>query len=140
MKGTLAMIRLLYVSVSELPPSDALDEVTSIVKSSVQRNVNQGVTGALIYTGAHFAQALEGDDRPIEHLMKRIRADARHRSILEVHRDSLTDRRFATWAMAYRGQATYVDQPIRKLLAASSGALKSQAIQHLYDLMREFVN
>jgi len=133
------MVRLLYVSVSTLSHLNAISEVAAIVETAIEKNARLGVTGALIYTGAHFAQALEGEEGPIEELMQSIRADPRHRSILEVHRDGLTDRRFATWAMAYRGQASYVDQPIEKLLTVQSEAEKSRAIARVYAIMTEFV-
>ena len=72
------MVRLLYSSVSELNSSNETDEIASIVKASIARNAQMGVTGALIYTGSHFIQALEGDEEQVEELMRSIVADSRH--------------------------------------------------------------
>ena len=132
------MIRLLYHSVSALHSSHEVDEVASIVKKSIAGNAEVGVTGALLYTGSHFAQALEGDGERIEQLLRSILADPRHSQVTVVHRDQVAERRFASWHMAYRGPATYVDRVVKELMIANCDVLSARAIPHVYELMSEF--
>ncbi len=132
------MIRLLYCSVSTLEHLHAIDEVGAIVKTSIAHNDRNDITGALIFTGEHFAQALEGEAGAVDQLMASIRADPRHRLVTEVDRDDITDRQFRNWAMAYRGPATYVDRSIEKLFSPQSAGSHARAIERIYDLMTEF--
>ena len=50
------LISLFYVSRSSLQESKAQEEVSNIVSFALSNNAGLSVTGALLYTGAHFAQ------------------------------------------------------------------------------------
>lgn len=129
------MLRLLYSSVSELNSMNEMDEIASILRTSVARNASSGVTGALIYTGSHFTQALEGDDDQVQDLMRSIAADRRHSQVTVVHRDHATERRFASWQMAYKGLHTDLNQTVSDLIF---GLDKGLAVQHMYEVMAQF--
>ena len=128
----------MYVSVSTVSPEQVECEIASIIEASVINNTRLGITGAIIFTGDHFAQALEGDEECVRGLMKSIRADPRHRAVTVVHEDRSLERRFAGWSIAYQGQASYVGRPIETLLSAEPIEAKWQATQRVYDLMTEF--
>jgi hypothetical protein len=142
------LIRLLYVSRSTLGEKQADVEVAAIVAGSVIRNLAHSISGALMFTGAHFAQALEGKAAEVDALMQDIFADGRHKMVTVVDRQPIETRRFPNWAMAYNGRASYVDNPMARLLAASGNEtvravswgnrfiLSEQA--RLYDMMSEF--
>ncbi len=132
------MLRLLYCSISLLELPSAIDEVASIVRTSAAHNASINVTGALIYTGSHFAQALEGEASHVERLMKSITADRRHRRVTVIHQDDVSTRRFSRWGMAYRGSATYVGNRIEELLRSQSDGEALRAVHGVYDLMTEF--
>lgn len=101
---------IVYSSLSLIPPAYADRELTNIVTVSVDRNGRAGVTGALLYSeGRRFAQALEGDASAVRPIMDSIRADTRHTNIVMLHDAPVAQRRFANWAMAFRGQATSID-------------------------------
>jgi hypothetical protein len=143
------LIRLLYVSRSTLVEKQADLEVAAIVARSVTRNLKKGITGALMFTGTHFAQALEGEDDEVDALMHDIYNDKRHDMVRVVDRQPIDARRFPRWGMAYNGRASYVDNPMASLLAVSAGyepahegpqsygsSLSEQA--RIYWLMSEF--
>ena len=133
----MTVVRLLYSSVSEINSANEMDEIASILKTSIARNTGMGVTGALIYTGSHFAQALEGDDERVEGLMTLIAADRRHSQVTVVHQDHVAERRFASWQMAYRGPDTDLNRTVDELVFGSDPKL---AVQHMYEVMAEFAH
>jgi hypothetical protein len=88
---------LFYVSRAAEGVSQA--EVDRILRSSQARNLERRLTGMLLFTGAYFAQVLEGEAQPLEAVMSSIVADARHRDIRVLARQPLGRRRFRKWSM-----------------------------------------
>jgi hypothetical protein len=109
---------LLYVSRSLLRLPDEAGEVDRIVAVARRENKRLGVTGALIFTRAHFAQVLEGDQGAVETLMERIRRDSRHANLTVVSAGAREERLFPQWSMAYSGGSLYVDRHIKPLLTS----------------------
>ncbi|MEA3038010.1 MAG: hypothetical protein QOE79_523 [Sphingomonadales bacterium] len=130
---------LLYVSRSLLRLPDEAGEVDRIVAVARRENARLGVTGALVFTRAHFAQVLEGDQGAVESLMARIRSDSRHDTVTLVSAGAREGRLFPHWSMAYSGGSLYVDRHIKPLLAPGPepGATDRLA-EKLVRLMREF--
>jgi hypothetical protein len=130
---------LLYVSRSLLRLPGQSGEVDRIVAVARRENARLGVTGALVFSRAHFAQVLEGDRQAVETLMARIRRDSRHDSVTVVAEGPRDGRLFPHWSMAYSGGSLYVDRHIKPLLApaAEPGATGPLA-EKLVRLMREF--
>ena len=130
---------LLYVSRSLLRLPHEGGEVDRIVAVARRENARLGVTGALVFTRAHFAQVLEGDEEAVEALMERIRNDRRHDSVTVVRKSLRDARLFPQWSMAYSGGSLYVDRHIKPLLEAppEPGATEPLA-EKLVRLMREF--
>lgn len=110
------MESILYISRSLIRPSDAAAVVGSIVATSVARNPARGLTGALLFTGTHFAQVLEGEAASIDVLYASILADPRHADLVIVTREKVTTRRFSKWSMAYFGPSVYVSRHVTRLL------------------------
>jgi len=132
------MLSLLYVSVSKLSGATALQEVEAIVTGSMVKNARQGITGALIFTGSHFAQVLEGDDERVDALMREICLDNRHSCVTVIRRWPVSVRRFESWSMAYSGGATYIGRPIEYLLEPSANTHVDE-IDRVYALMEQLV-
>jgi len=130
------LVSLLYVSQATHSLPEGEHPVEAIVRTSVPRNASLGVTGALAFTGSHFAQVLEGPAASIDELMASILADPRHRNVEIVSRTALQQRRFANWSLAYAGPSMFVDRHIRPLIEGRG----QQAVraEQLIDLMRRF--
>lgn len=129
---------LLYVSTSTLPPGTAGVEVDRIVEKAQRNNVLLNLTGALLFTGTHFAQVLEGDDADIDILLKVVMDDPRHRDVMIVDRSTVAARRFPDWRMAYSGPSKFVAKFVSRLLQSSTETEHDRASAWLKDLMREF--
>lgn len=127
---------LLYVSISALEPSREQDEIEDIIEVARRRNEELDVTGALIFTGRHFAQLLEGPGENVDALMDSIGADHRHHSLRVVRNVAAEGRRFPDWSMAYSGESRYVDKFIEPLFRDGGG--NREEVERLAGLMEEF--
>jgi hypothetical protein len=132
-------IGLLYVSVSTLRLPAEAGQVDTIVGWSQHRNVELGVTGALVFTEKRFAQYLEGPASAVDRLMASIGPDPRHREIDVVLRRPLSARRFPTWAMAYAGPSTFVAGHVSTTAHAVGEAARAKSAERLIEMMQQFV-
>ncbi|MBV9883509.1 MAG: BLUF domain-containing protein [Sphingomonadaceae bacterium] len=133
----MAFTSLLYVSVSTLTPEQEREEVDKIVGVAQRRNAELSVTGALIFTGTHFAQLLEGPVDGVDALMRSISRDPRHNSVTVVDTGEATRRLFPDWSMAYFGHSRYIDRFVGPLFASSEDRPRT-SIDRLIGLMQEF--
>lgn len=129
---------LLYISQSTIDPRHASDVVEQIVARSILVNRARGLTGALLFTGTHFAQVIEGSMAVVDALLLGIERDPRHHQIRTVERAPLASRRFATWDMAYAGPSQFVARHVTRLLGDPSPSEQSRAAAWLTELMAEF--
>lgn len=135
---SLDLFSLLYVSQSQLAASQIPDAVNEIVETSIVSNREHGITGALLFTGDHFVQVLEGSKPAIANLMAAISRDPRHDRILIMCRSPITGRRFADWSLAYCGPSRFVADHVTRLLEAPTPAHQTKASEWLEYLLREF--
>jgi len=132
------MESLLYISQSCIPPSDAAAVIGSIVATSVEQNSARGLTGALLFTGTHFAQVLEGETAFVDELMAKVLDDPRHNNLLVVTRECVAKRRFSDLSMAYFGPSQFVSRHVKRLLNDPSPVEKRRGAEWLTELLREF--
>jgi hypothetical protein len=91
------LVRLLYVSRALDPKAD--EETDSILDSSRQHNIANGITGILCYGGGIYLQAIEGGRKQVNELYGHILRDARHKDVVLLHYQEITERRFGGWTM-----------------------------------------
>lgn len=91
------LLRLHYVSraAAELAPGAVQD----LLAWSIAFNARAGITGALIATGTHFSQVLEGPASAVEPLMASIARDPRHRDVRMLYESTTAARRFDRGSM-----------------------------------------
>ncbi len=90
------LVRLLYCSRAV---DDGAAAIESILSQSRQHNPQTGITGILCYGGGIFLQAIEGGRQPVSDLFGLIQKDARHKDVLLLHFEEITERRFGGWTM-----------------------------------------
>src|SRR5689334_17743865 len=106
----MAIHALLYASRALVTAEVAEAAVADIVRFSRGRNGALDVTGALLFSGGHFAQWLEGSRESVEELMRSIVRDPRHTDIAILEAGPADARRFPDWTLAYAGRSTFVDR------------------------------
>lgn len=134
----LDLLTLVYLSRSTEQPSVANGCVEQIVATARARNPSLGLTGALLFTGEHFAQVLEGPTASIDRLMARIAKDPRHDQLMVVARQPIAERRFGQWSMAYSGPSQFVARHVTRLLTNPAPPEQGRSVNWLNDLMWEF--
>lgn len=132
------MERLLYISESRIDHLDANSFEAEVVIASRSRNVGLGLSGALLFTGTHFAQILEGPEASLDAMMHSLQADDRHENIIVIERSAIDIRRFADWQMAYYGPSQFVSRHVTRLLNSASPKEQQRASEWLTELAHEF--
>ena len=90
------LVRLLYAS-RALDAASA--EIESILAQSRQGNPGLGITGILCYGGGIFLQAIEGGRNAVSELYGHIQRDPRHKDVVLLHYEEISERRFSGWTM-----------------------------------------
>jgi hypothetical protein len=90
------LVRLLYASRAIDTRPEAIE---SILQQSRSHNPGSGVTGVLCYGGGIFLQALEGGRMTVSDLYGHIQRDIRHKDVVLLHYEEISERRFAGWTM-----------------------------------------
>ena len=90
------LVRLLYASRAVDTSPDAIE---SILHQSRDHNPSTGVTGVLCYGGGIFLQALEGGRMAINALYGHIQRDPRHKDVVLLQYEEISERRFSGWTM-----------------------------------------
>ena len=93
------MQRLLYISTSRGPITQAT--IDDILRVSRRNNAADAITGLLVAGGTRFLQVLEGSDLAVLRTFERIQRDPRHLAMVQLARQTITQRSFGNWAMGY---------------------------------------
>ena len=91
------LVRLLYASRSANPASSEVTE--AILAQSRSHNPALGITGILCYGGGIFLQAIEGGRMAVSELFGHIQHDARHKDVVLLNFEEISERRFGGWTM-----------------------------------------
>jgi hypothetical protein len=90
------LVRLLYASRAVDPQPSVIE---SILAQSRQFNPSTGITGILVYGGGIFLQAIEGGREAVSDLYGHIQKDERHKQVVLLHYEEISERRFGGWTM-----------------------------------------
>ena len=90
------LVRLLYASRTVDPRPETIE---SILAQSRQYNPTSGITGILCYGGGIFLQAIEGGRIAVSELYGHIQKDTRHKDVVLLHYEEISERRFGGWTM-----------------------------------------
>jgi hypothetical protein len=90
------LVRLLYASRAVDSSADAIE---AILTQSRHFNPTCGITGILCYGGGIFLQAIEGGRMAVSELYGHIQKDARHKDVILLHYEEISERRFGGWTM-----------------------------------------
>ncbi|MBK5207687.1 MAG: BLUF domain-containing protein [Polaromonas sp.] len=90
------LVRLLYASRAVDTSPEAIE---AILSQSRQHNPTCGITGILCYGGGIFLQAIEGGRMAINELYSHIQRDKRHKDVVLLQYEEISERRFGGWTM-----------------------------------------
>lgn len=94
------LARLLFASRATDPaPAATAQTIDAICQRAQAHNAESGITGVLVHGDGVFMQAIEGSRECVNALYAHILRDDRHRDVLLLHYEEITERRFAGWTM-----------------------------------------
>jgi len=93
------MIQLIYISTAKRLMT--ADDLQSIMLTSLIHNSKKHITGILLFDRGTFCQALEGEQRVVHELFKKIKNDPRHTNIITIFDDEIQARDFSSWSMRF---------------------------------------
>jgi hypothetical protein len=97
-----------------------------LLEKSRKNNAKLGITGMLLYKDGEFMQVLEGEEKAVRSLSKRIAEDPRHTNFIILMDRVCTQREFPDWSMGFTnldeltaqdvpGYSRFLDSPLRTL-------------------------
>ncbi len=90
------LVRLLYASRARDTECSAIDDILAECR---QHNPVTGITGILYHGGGIFLQAIEGGRMAVSDLFGHIQRDSRHKDVVLLHYEEISERRFGGWTM-----------------------------------------
>ncbi|WP_435213524.1 BLUF domain-containing protein [Luminiphilus sp. nBUS_16] len=98
----LAYVSDVLLETSQEEPAQAhLDgQLQEILATAKKNNQEKDLTGALLFSGSHFAQVLEGPEAAINERFKLISQDTRHHNVTPLLYEPAGERQFKGWSMA----------------------------------------
>ncbi|OHX13264.1 hypothetical protein BI347_06905 [Chromobacterium sphagni] len=95
----MALQHLIYVSTARKELSNA--ELETLLESCVRYNLQNDISGVLLYGPGCFIQVLEGEAAAVGETYQRILDDPRHHNLIEIIREDIEQRSFANWRMGF---------------------------------------
>ena len=94
-----AVFHLVYIS--EAVADISYTDIRDILDVSRRRNLEDGITGLLIFRDGYFLQLLEGEEKKVRATLGRILQDERNYSLRLLIETQGDERLYANWAMAF---------------------------------------
>lgn len=77
------------------------NELLEILRTSRKNNVENNLTGMLLYKEGNFLQILEGEEPDVKFIFEKIKKDPRHTDIIIIFEGVSEAREFGNWQMAF---------------------------------------
>lgn len=86
--------------------SSAVDEISHekidhLLTKARERNLEHNLSGLLLFIRGNFMQYLEGPSDALDLVYKIIKADTKHKNLIELMHRPIQSRDFSSWSMAY---------------------------------------
>ncbi len=76
------------------------DDLQHVLVGARRRNVEEGITGVLLYADGYFLQYLEGPKAGMNKVYSLIKMHPLHYGLIDLVREPIVTREFAEWSMA----------------------------------------
>jgi hypothetical protein len=93
------LLSIVYSSTSAHPFKD--EELNALLALSRENNARARLTGVLLYRSGRFLQVIEGPADILRERMSIIAADPRHLDVHILLQETIDERQFPDWTMAY---------------------------------------
>ena len=137
----MSLYQIVYCSKNQIAGAskDVESEIRSILAKSRENNQKAGISGALLFSGATFAQVLEGPLAAVEEIFEIIQCDARHSDVVMLRNTVTEDRIFSDWSMAYADPAVVHGVPRAEIGLDAAFANPAASAPLIVDLLKQLV-
>lgn len=91
--------KLIYASSATRAMSES--DLTELLTQARSNNLENNLTGLLLYCNQSFLQVLEGEPEILDALYARIETDPRHKKLRLLARSPTNTRKFGAWSMGF---------------------------------------
>lgn len=135
------LFQIAYISESVLSeePDEAAQSLQYIAERSHRWNSEHHITGALLFSGSHFGQIIEGPSSEVIDLYASICADPRHAGINQLSAQPIPHRDFADWSTALLDVGSAHVLGLREIHANVDTLYATQHGISLVNLMQEWL-
>ncbi len=127
-----------YVSNSLIPKENFKRDVENIARSSSENNMAQNITGILFFKNGEFLQIIEGREKDLRAVMKRIENDTRHENVTYVIDEPIKEAGFQTWSMHFLDLDSPTKYGLKSMRHIREGFQKNNL--NAYSKVMEFYN
>lgn len=120
----LDLYSLVYTSTASRPLSKG--DLERILNNARRRNLEERVTGLLLFSDGNFMQYLEGPESGVLKIFELIKKSSLHAQIIEVSRKGIAVREYGDWSMAFLADVDAQALPTASQDASLIRALEEQ--------------
>lgn len=91
---------LTYCSLAK--PNITQDDIYGILEAAGRNNKKNNITGCLLFYNHEFLQILEGEEKMVKAVQKKIAKDSRHSNVRILSEGEKAERTFDHWTMAFK--------------------------------------
>lgn len=137
---------IVYVSKAARPVTT--DDLQHMLIGARRRNLEEGITGVLLYADGYFMQHLEGAEAGLHRVYTLIKAHPLHYGLINLVREPTSAREYAEWSMACHVIGAGGESPLsdhyellasRLTAAVRSKSESSLLLSHFWSAGRESV-
>jgi hypothetical protein len=122
----------------------AKSDLENILSSARTRNLQEQVTGLLLFTNGKFMQYLEGPKAGVLKIFEIIKTSGLHQDIIEISQQPLERREYGDWSMAFLADVDahvlprgMEDSPVMDRLEAATTTTSTLAQTQLADFWKK---
>ena len=134
--GSHFLVNLTYISRTE----EAIDaaRLKSILEAARRNNLDNGISGVLLFNRQFFLQTIEGSRPKINQLLTNLINDKRHFDLQIIESRQISERKWGKWSMAY-ATPTKTNQSIYLRYSTSKDfnpyMMKAESINSLMEMV-----
>ena len=115
-------------------------QLESLLVEARGLNLQNSVTGVLLYSDGNFMQYFEGSAATVDITYERIRSSRRHKGIIELQNEHISQHRFPEWQMGFAQptQSELLAFSTARWLSMEGGALDSLTDSPGLAMLRSF--
>lgn len=133
------MKNIVYLSTARRGMRD--EELTDILRSSRRNNFEFGITGVLLYCQGTFIQVLEGHDDGVDEVFfDLILHDDRHKNVIILIDESISERSFGDFEMGYAALELPVSATLIEDLTTTNRILSNNSTSPAVRILKSFIH